>query len=353
MFSKLILFLVMLLWCSGAWATYPNYTVCPSGCDFSTLEGAVADLIANHPTPAGPVTIVISGSWASADTSVVNISGITTTSSNTLTISTTGSAVNNGKLPTGSGGYWLAPTSSSNPITLSNNYVTISGIAIDMSTGSGGAAILIGNYYTNIKLNGLVLKGSSVSQGIDWENPRTASNYVYNCVGYGFTNGSPFKIVNGDGSTVSYVYNNTSYNNYYGFNMDNGASGSDVYFSNNVASSNSHNSIQRPDRLFAGSHNVCDDGSSCTTSPLTSGTNNATSYTSYYTSPSGGDFSLKSGSILIGGGTSESGTFTTDITGAARQASGAWDVGAFKFGSNNHTDIIQGNSIIRGNSIIN
>ena len=87
--KKLILFLLIFFWSTGAWATYPKYTVMPSGGDFNTLQGAVADLIASHSGSTTAVTITISGTWASADTTQVNITSVSAAS---ITISTTGSS---------------------------------------------------------------------------------------------------------------------------------------------------------------------------------------------------------------------------------------------------------------------
>lgn len=342
--------LFLLLGTPNAWATYPNYTVCPSTCDFNTLQGAVADLIANHATPASPVTITISGSWASADTAAVNITtGLTTTSSNTLTISTTGTARNNGVFPSGSGGYWLAPTAAVG-ITVSAGYITINGLAIDATT-SGDDAISVANYYPNLTFINNFFK---VTAGYAMDTPSLrGTNYFYNniCVG---NNSALYNAcvgtTNQDSGTSTYVYNNTSYGMGQSFNANTGATGIYV-LANNVASSSITDSIYRGQFASSGSNNVCDLASECTISPLTNGTNSATSYTSYYTSPSGNNFSLKVGSILIAGGTSESGTFTTDITGATRST---WDVGAFAYNatvSAPPSKTIINNAIIRNATI--
>ena len=94
---KIFLSIFLLLIVGNAWATYPNYSFCPSGggCDYTTFAGVVADILANHSTLSSPVTINGSGSWASSpDTSAVDFSGITTSATNTITISFSGSAVN-------------------------------------------------------------------------------------------------------------------------------------------------------------------------------------------------------------------------------------------------------------------
>jgi len=89
---------------SGAWDVgsfaynsggYPNYAVC-STCSFTTLASAISDIATNHAVLTNPVTVNISGTWASADTTSVSITGITTTATNTLSIYTSGSAVHPG-----------------------------------------------------------------------------------------------------------------------------------------------------------------------------------------------------------------------------------------------------------------
>ncbi len=345
--KKISPFILFLLISIPAFAAYPNYTVCPSACDFSTLAGAVGDLESNHAVPASPVTITISGSWSAADTAAVNITGITITSSNTLTISTTGTARSNGILPSGGGGYWMKPASG-DAITINGSYVTINGLAFDMTT-SGGNAIFVSQYSGGFNIIGNFGKFTDGSLFSVNNGSLRLTNYAYNnvCIGNATQPyNSCIDFEGGDGATQFYVYNNSAYSMGRGYITD--SSGSIYVFTNNVASNSVTNSIYRPQNSSSGSNNVCDDSSSCTTSPLTSGTNNATSYTSYYNSPSTGNLSLISGSILIGGGVSESGTFTTDVTGATRTT---WDVGAFEFLSVSTTSTITGGTINAANNI--
>lgn len=300
------------------------------GTNYVTLNSVAASPYLN---------IVISGTWASADTVNVNTGNVTSGSSNTIIIKATGMSRNNGIFPSGSGGYWMKPTTGDAiTVTGSSGYITIDGLAFDMTT-SGGNAIDADNYAPNYTITNNFFKLSNGRGFIN--NNISGTNYFYNniCIGNYTQNYNECVQITGGGissGTSFYEYNNVSYSMGTGFDTDNGTNSTvKIYFYNNFSGHNfgPNGSIYRPSRAFAGSNNICDDSSSCTTSPLTSGTNNATSYTSYFTSPSTGIFSLISGSILIAGGVNESGTFTTDITGATRQSSGAWDVGAFYYAS--------------------
>ena len=331
--KKIILFLLIVLMAKNTWASYPNYTVCASGCDFTTFSLAIADIQTNHPTLNAPTTITATDS--STETARITISGITTSVTNTLTLTTSGSGANGGKMPSGGSGGYLIKPSSNNAITITANNVIIKGLAIDESSVSSANAVSISNYYTGISFIGNVIKGNtSGGQGLNFGAPR-GNNYIINNVMYGFENGSPVSL-NGtsDSGTYVYIYNNTVYDNYYGFNLNDGGVGGHIYFSNNIDSGKITASIFDGTYITSGTKNICSDSSSCTASPLTNGTNNATSYSNYYTSYTTRDFSLKAGSILIRAGTDLSGTFTTDIAGNARTG---WDVGAFYF--QNITDI--------------
>ena len=60
------------------------------------------------------------------------------------------------------------------------------------------------------------------------------------------------------------------------------------------------------------------------------GANSVTTTTASLTNPAGGDFTIPSGSPLIGAGESQSGALTKDFNGAMRSK---WDIGAIKFGT--------------------
>jgi hypothetical protein len=342
----LLIILFLLIFRVEAWAAYPNYTVCASSCDFTTIALAVADIVANHATPATPVTITATDN--SIETATISISGITTSSSNTLTITSSGSGASNGKLQ----GYQIKPTTGDGISTTVSNII-VKGLAFDMTTSGGSGVKAASGNQSNIKIIGNYFKltagygylPASISGNHYFYNNICYGSYSYN---YSFCTGLSGQAVSN--GTNFYIYNNTSYGMGSGFDTDNGTNGTiSIYFSNNFSGYNfgPNGAVYRASRAMGGSNNICSDGTSCTTAPLTSGTNNATSYTSYFTSPSTGDFTLKAGSILINAGTNLSGTFTTDIANVTRSV---WDVGAFFYNSL-FGILSEGGTVIHGGTV--
>ena len=339
--KKLILSLLFLLLASqGAWATYPSYTVCPSGCDYNTLNGAVADLEANHATPASPVTITISGTWSSPDTTSVNITGITTSATNTVTITATGSARNNGTVQAGN--YILGPASQTSCMTLSgdNTYLIIDGLIFRYTPGTfdiGGTDAFVseaipqwifknnifylnpgGNFaYGNknvIEIGGATTGGTFKAYNNIFYNFANNSESSYECYGLNLT----------QYQGTYYVYNNTSYGNDYGFNSSNTPTNS--LFKNNISYNNTTAD-------YTGTF------STASTNNL-SGDSTAPAYNTYYANATvtfvnagSNNFNLSASDTgATGNGANLSSDsylpFTTDITGATRTV--PWDIGAFK-----------------------
>ena len=336
---KLILiFLSFLLSSSLAWATFPNYTVAPTGADFTTLGAACTDLTTNHASTSTAVTITISGSWASADTStctITTMSGTTGGAGTTpISISTTGSARNTtGKMPTGSGPYWIKPASG-DAIDFTQYYyaLNLDGLSFDMST-SNGTAVKVLNYLGNSTWKNNLVKITSghglVQEGNGFATPE---NYIYNNVVYGngTSNTYGLGLQNHAAGNVDF-YSNTVYNVGYAYGVNQGGNGGTCVFSNNIASNNTNGSIDGSSFYCTGTKNICDNSSQCTAGSLTSGTNSATSYTSYYTSPSTGDFSVKdSNSILSNAGTALGTPYNVDIIGTSRPQYTNYSIGAFE-----------------------
>ncbi len=325
---------------------YPNYTVTPSGQggDFNTLQGAINDLATNYATLTSPVTIKIDGTWVSADTTAVSVSGITTSATNTITIYTTSAC----RHP----GYW-ADTSPYYRLKLSANaatvlyvslgYTTISGIQAE-NTYAGGLS-----YSNTISINlpqstapGTVLDGIiAISNSSDAHSNAlfdsdangdstvtiknsafisyasaytvrmggyyhgTNQSVIYNCVAVNCASG--FGIGFQDGYAVAFI-------NCYAYSLagTNAFSITNAYSTlTTCASSDTTGSIGLQNIAYS----------------TTSGT--------YFTNVTQGseNFTLNTGSALIGAGTNESGTFTNDIINLTRQATGAWDIGPFRFGA--------------------
>lgn len=325
--KKIFLLLALCLFPLRSWAAYPDYTVCASGCDFTTIALAVADIVANHATLTVPVTITATD--ASVETATITISSITTSATNTLTITSSGAGSSNGRLQ----GYIIRPSSGAG-ITVNVSHTIIKGLAFDMST-SGGNGIRITNSTINQKSIGNFFKltaGNGISYGT-LAGP--TSFYAYNNVCFGNKAGSYNECIDIGNATDSnntnyYVYNNTCYRLGRCFDCDNGTNGTiKIYFSNNYAADTVNENVYRPERAnTAGTNNICSAATGCSTSPLVSGTQNATSYASYFRGHATGDFRLQNSGLLNNAGTDLSGTFTTDVTNSTRTQ---WDVGAFLY----------------------
>lgn len=325
--KKILLLIAFCLLPIRSWAAYPDYTVCASGCDFTTIALAVADIVANHATPAVPVTITATD--ASVETATITISSITTSSTNTLTITSSGAGASNGRLQ----GYIIRPSSGAG-ITVNVSHVIVKGLAFDMST-SGGNGVSVGNTNINNKIIGNFFK-LTTGNGVNYSSIGGNTNfYAYNNVCFGNKAGSYNECVNITDATKSnttnfYVYNNTCYRLGRCFDCDNGTNGTvKIYFSNNYASDTVNENVYRPERAnTAGTNNICSSTTGCTTAPLVSGTLNASSYASYFRGHTTGDFRLQISGLLNAAGTDLSGTFTTDVTNSTRTQ---WGVGAFLY----------------------
>lgn len=309
---------IVFLFCSTAWAT-PDHTVCPSGCDFDNLQAAVAHLAASHAVLDSPTSIIISGTWSSPDTTVVNISGITTSETNTLTILTTGSARHDGVYSTSKYlldiGYYAGTA-----ISVGINYVTIDGIQVRTNHNDN---ISVGSS-TNIFVKNSIL----TSQAEDATAIGIGSNgsaYVFNNIIFdvGVATYTYY-------AAQSYFYNNTVYGCTTGFGG--GQGGTEGIFKNNIAYDNGAD-YSTGSVSSSSTHNLSKDGT-------------APTYGTYYANKTltfnnitGKDYHLiSSDTYAIDKGTDLSGTFTTDIDGDTR--SGTWDLGADEYNESSDSQII-------------
>ena len=138
--KKFFLSSLFLLFASHAYAVCNYaYTVCPSGCDSNVLNTVVTTVETECASPSSPITITISGSWSSADTNAVGISGITLSATNTLTIATSGDARHNGTLGNGYRIVTTATTTSGIVMGSGANYVRIDGLSIDISSNTANS----------------------------------------------------------------------------------------------------------------------------------------------------------------------------------------------------------------------
>lgn len=345
--KRLLYLALFIIIAPTAWAAYPNYTVCASGCDFTTIALAFADISTNHPAATTPATITCTD--ASIETATITLIGV---SANPLTITTSGSGKNNGQLS----GYTIKPTTGRG-IGIQEDHVVINGLAFDMTTsGSDGIDMLAGNHSDVTVINNYFKLTSGGGVGV---TSASGNIFLYNNICFGnksaaFNECLGFTGASLSNGTTAIMYSNTSYGMGRGFDTDNSTNATvHITFSNNFAGNTVNESVYRAVRAFAGSNNICGDSSSCTTAPLTSGTNNATSYTSYFTSPSTGDFTLKAGSILLDAGATLGSPYNVDIIGTSRPQGSAYDVGAFEAVQAPSLNTTIGSSTIGGNSLSN
>lgn len=167
---KFILFLLMILLCGPAMAaTQVKKTVCPAGqgCDYTTLNDAVGYFKTNYPDFTSSDiygTIEISGDWSSgADTTGVEVSGITTDATRFLEIYTVGQAVHSGKWDTNAYRMEIAqPFGAALSVKISNLYIT-------------GIQVKNTSYWLNESCTGY-------PRGIVKENDSTTNVNIKNCI---------------------------------------------------------------------------------------------------------------------------------------------------------------------------
>ncbi len=254
-----------------------------------------------------------------ADTPVVLISGWTTGAANYISIeaASTDRAVAAG-LDTNK--YRLAPNSGAASVGIDcrEEYVRFDGLQIiveDFSTSIGVYARLIGT--SEIRVSGCRIEsgGVNTTYGININDTDTTA-YIWNNIVYKLNIGIYVKA-----SAAAYVYNNTVYGNSLGIARQGGTvdAVNNVSFKNGTDLSGTYNLID---------YNASDDNT---------GTNNVAEsgggveWPDDFVDAAAGDFTLKSGSNLVGGGTDNpgSGLYSDDIEGTER--SSPWDVGAFEF----------------------
>ncbi len=256
---------------------------------------------------------------ATADTTPVNDTGITTTTTNTLTMRGEGSGVGGVLDET----KYRLDVSSDDAINLKAGNDTIEDMQIRTTAGY--------RYAVEISNSGGSDGGDGVSIGV-----------VRRCLVYATTNSNSRGIYTASYTTGARIYNNllmggasTSYGVY--------RSDGDVYVMNNMAYgwgtgfytggsryryAYNNISLGNSSADFSGSWTAASNNISSDTSAP--GTNSLTSQVAadLMTDPDNGDYTLKTGSNAIGAGTDLSAYFTTDITGAIRST---WDIGAFAY----------------------
>jgi hypothetical protein len=307
--SSLILFVLL---CSPSWgATQLKKTVCPSGCDYTSLESCMNANEQNLVTADKYFDVEISGTWSSADTTAITVHNYTTDATRYINIYTTGSARHQGVFSTSK--YYLTGR-----ITVANQYVTINGLQSSYTIGgnyAGAFYFSTGSGNNTIAFNIIRFTGNySLSGGLYID--AGTNHFVINNIIYATTNGHS-NCVYGGFTSGSYFYGNTFFNA--GKGMQSGS-----LAKNNIAYNNTTD--------FAGTYNAA------STNNLSKDAT-APAYGTYYrnktltftnTSSTTEDLHLISTDTdAIDKGADLSGTFTTDIDGTTR--TGTWDIGADEY----------------------
>lgn len=264
--SSLLFFLVL---CSPVFAVCDaTRTVCESGCDHTGLNEAVTYMETECSSPSSPLSIEMPEAWTAPDTTAVEISGISTTSTNNLTIFTSGDARHDGTAYK-SGAYKLEVTYAyqyGDVFSIGVDNVTVDGLVISLKGNSNFHGILNGR-------NGCVLKNNVVYStnkaigvtGIGgFGTAKIYNNIVFNVSGIGIGNVS-------FNDNLAYFYNNTVVNcALKGFNFDLGNYGT-IYVSNNLSVGNNPDFTvqQGPFATVSRSYNASSDSSADGTGSLT------------------------------------------------------------------------------------
>lgn len=322
---KRIILLTLIFFIGFTSAGSGNFTICPSGCDYTTLAGFEAGEQADL-TGTGPAIATITESFQ--DTTSVMFSGWTTTASDYISVTTNGTGRHNG---TAGSGYELNMSSQVSGIGLGENYIRIDGIEVHSWGHTSGARYAIGTggsaadfiTITNCLIHDNTDEGSDI-RGIDGDNG--ANDWmVYNNIIYNLHTAST-DVVGTDVMRSGMLYNNIIYN-VSGVAYNEIDSLNTATLKNNVAINNSDDISGTIGTL---EYNAGED------SDFSSGTGNfvitqtANNYEDLVVNAPNGDFRYVTDSQLIDNGTTI-GTFDTDIIGTSRPQGSAWDIGAFEF----------------------
>jgi hypothetical protein len=297
-----------------------KHTVCPSGCDYSSLNAAITHIEGSHAnlvTADVYANVEISGDWTSSpDTTVVDMSGITTDATRFLSIYTTGDAVHDGTYGGNAKAYSLEVGGTGNIFTSTDvRYLRVYGLQFKQTTTSNThGASLITYGASDIRFYGNILKGvlsggaTGIGAIVAYGSNASSVHYIYNNIIYDWINGgATCRGIWASGTNGNvYTYNNTFHNDYVG--VHNAGSGATIYSYNNGFAS-----------------------VSTTYSGTVSGKTGDSTTTPTFVSEGGDDFHLQSSDTTWKDQTSDqsSGLFTDDIDFETR--TGSWDIGADEY----------------------
>lgn len=292
-----------------------NLTVCPSGCDYSVVNDAVTDLETNCATPTEPLSIEISGTWSSDDTTAIGVSGITTSATNDLTIYATGAARNDGTA------YKSGAYITTGQVTIATSYTTLDGIIIERSGSDIIGISASARYSLGIVISNNVISGSASNTAYGIIYARDGRADIFNNVIYGFYVGGYSR---GDGISSSYeptaikIYSNTLYGNWNGTKC-----GTGIVCKNNLSVGN----VVDYNGYTSSDYNGCSD-TTC------NGGNDITGLTtSIFASVTGGseDLHIVEGVSVIDEGDTLGSIYNVDIDGEDRPEGSAYDMGADEY----------------------
>jgi hypothetical protein len=195
------------------------------------------------------------------------------------------------------------------------------GVAFQAANGQINAANDI--RFTNCIAWG-VCSGTGSGYGFAFIDPDTIGLAI-NCIAYGFVSGADtgFRGFYNNGATADY-YNCLAFGNYYGFQRASGT----VTVNNCV----SFNNADDFNGTFTFNNCASDDNDGAAENVAQSSADNDADWDSDFADAANGDFTLLSGSNLVGAGAvdpSGSGYGSPSINGATRGA--AWDVGPWEY----------------------
>ena len=316
MLRRLSSLLILMVLCSPAWsATQLKKTVCPSGCDYTSLESAMNGNEQNLVTADKYFDVEISGTWSSADTTAVTIHNYTTDATRYINIYTTGSARHDGTA-------WKSGTYvrqvSGTSINVAANYVTLKDFIINCDNSTNYGILETNARTSNLYQNLIIHNSTSATATINLNV--SSSIIIENLIMFDVKRG----VYSASDNPNIIVYNSTilgSNTPTYGIlrvkaiNCYVGGFGTGDYYSISAGSDYLVSSDATGDDVAANS------------------AINKNSYSSYFTNISAGseDYHLKNDSNTLWGlsGTDLSATFTTDIDGQTRSV--PWDIGADEY----------------------
>jgi hypothetical protein len=286
-------------------------TVRPSGGTYTTFAAAITGEIAanaNLVTMAGILTISMEGTWTTDDSTVVRISGFTTSAAYFVRV-----------IDNSGGTYRLRASAADRLLRLDNAYTEIIGIRVENTQTTTGICVNIGS--ANCHLDKVKLRGGRDAIWVI-NNGATVPHTIINTIARGYTR---YGVFGNQDPTLTYISN---------CNFAGGTHGLYCSYAEIYTIKNSYFGNSSTADLFndgSGTINLTttrtEDGSLSTPTSAYS--------TATFTNVTAGneDFSLPSGSGLIDAGSDLSADagfpFNWDITGATRAA--PWDVGAYEY----------------------